>query len=455
MIDNSTIFKEILEIADLPSPTVHFTYQGELLIKGQSDPIKLAAIKSFTRTRDYVTNRSDVIMLECAVGAGTYQHKIQPAKNALTAVLYRIPINSDNNTVNTHQPQYVEHYTAVLVDSDVDYVANPDARNVDSETGDQTDQQLFTLQLIDQVLAPIRLTSISGIFPKTTVGKLLKVLMGQWVGGDEPPPVVDPTPKTPKEVRGVDVVEPTNDRVFNHIIIPEGTRILDLPNYLQETYGVYSGNISYYLQRGVWYIYPIYNTSRWDTTLPCITIGMVPQNRMPGADKSFKVKSKQIYILATGNNKHRDTSEHLLLNKGNGVRYLPAENVIDALVTVSKHKAKASRKANMVEYIVEPRADELNSVLMSTRRITDNHLREQSQLASRLGGKLLITWENADVSKLTPGMPVKVLYEKEDKTEILMGVLIGVTEMAAPNTPGQLNTQFISNAALTIFVERA
>ena len=454
MIDNSTIFNEILEIANLPAPAVHYTYRGELLIKGQPDPITLESIKSLTRTRDYVSNRSDVIMLECMVGAGTYRHRIQPFKNAMTVLLYRIPINVADGTPNEYERQYVERFTAILVESDLDTVANPDSRNVDIETGDLTDQQAFTLQLIDQVLAPIRLTSISGIFPKTTVGKLLKVLMGQFASDTESAPAVDPSPKTPKEVRGVDIVETTNDKVFNHIIIPEGTRLLDLPKYLQETYGVYSGNISYYLQRGIWYIYPIYDTTRWRDTLPCITIGMVPQNRLAGAEKTFKVKSKQIYILSTGNSVHKDTSEHLLLNRGNGVRYLPAENVVDGLVTVTKHTAKANRAANMVEYVVEPRADGLNSVFMSPERITDNHLREQSQLSERLGGKLLITWENADVSKLFPGMPVKVLYEKDNSTKTLMGVLIGVTEMAAPNESGQLNTQFITNAALTVFVER-
>ena len=82
-------------------------------------------------------------------------------------------------------------------------------------------------------------------------------------------------------------------------MIPHGTRLVDIPKYLQESQrGVFGSGLSSYYRDGYWYIWPSYDTTRFTKEEIRLTIINVPQTRFPGMERTFKYDGNNNRIIS-------------------------------------------------------------------------------------------------------------------------------------------------------------
>lgn len=302
-------------------------------------------------------------------------------------------------------------------------------------------------QLTDPLVERLRMESVGGIFPDTSCADLLSFLLtdiNQKLQLDEE-----------NKIEGVDFFEPTLKEKQKQIVLPHATRFVEAPDFLQSKVGgIYNAGLGFYLQKKHWYVYPLYDLTRFDKSLKTLTLVNVPKNRMPGAEVTYRTTGNQVIALITGATKFRDDSESQILNEGNGVRFLDARKLMDGFSETSKNRTTILRANNNNEFVAEQRKTGLNNVHASPVRITSNNFVELSRLAQRAGAPFQCVWENSNPDLLYPGMPVKYMYVVNGEVKEALGVLIRAHHNIGTYAPGAKSKRYVSNSVLTVFIDR-
>lgn len=454
-VRDTTLYEDILKIAEVP-PThpefmwtvTLFTPEGEMIL----DDVKSKVVE-----RDYGQDFSDKAMLNFMMGLGTFVNLVYPYKTQLTVEIVRRPIVvGTNDTLDPNKLTTKEFYRAILVDqSSIALRAGSEMTN-DIEKGDRSERIPVQLQLVDPILDDMRTKTISGIF-KGTWSDLLKALCRTKLR--EEPWEKDVNlervhQKQQYELAGVDVVEPDNTTNPKQLLIPTGTRVVDLPDFIQRKYGLYTTSLGSYIERGEWYIWGLHNTKRYEDSERTITVALMDNAVAPATDNSFLVEEKHVKIVATGNIQHIDNTESMLQNLGNGVRYQDANKLLDTYAETTDGITSISRAKNLREYLVEPREDQLNVIPYAKNRMTSNHYKELSELNERRGTVISVRWENSDPDVLRPGVPSKLLYSAKDEVKSVEGILIGCAHAYSKESERYTDQRVRCNSQLIFWVHR-
>ncbi len=443
--DDTSLNQEINAIIRNGANPVHYEWTAVITTpKGDLTPMKVLSIDIH---RDYVGNYCDELFLTVTMGLGTYQHQVVPYAANLTAVLKRKPVKEGGQDGDLTSDIEAQSLRATPIKISSAALEGNTTFATDQYSGDLTAFVSVQFQLVDLAIEQARMQSGGTIVKNTTVGDAIKYLITKLSANLK----VDVNHK----VRGVDMATPNNLQVYQHVIVPHGTKIVDIPGYIAHHFGApYSAGMGAYLQKSIWYIYPLYDLARFDKSTRSLTVINVPRNRMPRADRSFRRTFNQLIIIATGMVEHNDPSEHLQLTHGNGSRYANARATMEGFVTVKNNKATAQRVTNANEYLAKARPNTLNNVQMSESRITANTFDEMGHLASRLGSLVMVTWENSDPGAIFPGMAAKYVYEVNGQVYELKGAVLKSQTQIAPITPGLFPGPHRSTTVLTLFVER-
>lgn len=454
-VRDSTLYEEILKIAEVP-PThpefmwvvTLFTPEGELVLDD---------VKSLTIERDYGNDFSDKTLLNFDVGIATYVNKIYPFKSYLKVEVLRKPIVLGTvDTINPNKFATKELYRAILVDqSSLGLRASSEMTN-DTGMGDRSKRIPVKFQLVEPLLDNIRVKFISGIFAGNWTD-LLRSLCRAKLRKEPWEKDVDLDlvhQRQQHELAGVDVREPDNTTDPKQLLIPAGTKLMDLPDYCQNKYGLYETSLGSYIERGEWYIWGLHNTDLYESSERTLTIALIDNNVTPTTDNSFSVEEKHVKLVATGNIQHLDNTEAYLQNLGNGVRYQDANKLMDTYASTEAGITSISRAANLREYIVEEREDMLNYVPYSNDKITSNHYKQLSELNVRRGAVVNVMWENSDPDVLRPGMPAKLLYSAKDEVRSVVGILVSCAHAYAKETEAFTDQRLRCTSTLTLWVKR-
>jgi hypothetical protein len=217
--------------------------------------------------------------------------------------------------------------------------------------------------------------------------------------------------------------------------------------------GLYSAGLGYYLQDDHWYVFPVYDNTRFNDGDPTLTIINVPPNRLPGIERTYRKDGDNLVVLATGDAKFRDLSNLAQLNAGNGVRFADASKMMQDFVTVKGNKAQAARAKNNTEIVGDKRPNNVNYVTTALRGINANPYVEYSALTARQGSGINLVWENADHTLIHPGMPARVMYLDGDEVKELYGVLQGAHLYASMREVGVTSERFVNHMTLSVFVK--
>lgn len=444
-IENTSLWAEVEKILQGGELPVHHYYTCEIKVNGRIVPI--LKVVSAEIERDYVSNYCDVVMLEIAVGSGTYAHDIYPFKDNLEINLFRDPLFETAVGENFDQPRQVKNYRGTLIDTGNRVIEANNDGATSRDVGDLQGIEMVRIQLVDPVIEQLRMMSAGGLFPKTSAATCLKTILGSYSR------LVD----VPREnaVKGVDLINGFSNEIREHINIPTSTPLMEVPDFLQNRAGgVYPTGLGFYLSDLIWHVYPLYDNTRFNTTPATLTIVNVPAARLPASERTYRKTKNQITILANGEIKYRDDSESQQLNSGNGVRFTDSRNIVEGFMETKGNRAVAKRGKNMSEFVTEQRSTGLNNVRTGRARITSNAYVELSAMARKAGAIMQVTWNYSDGELLYPGMPVRLLYLEHENVETLYGTLLGAHDLTSLEGQGITSSRHRTNTVLTLFVTK-
>ena len=441
----SALLNELALISSEPPNQIAYAFK--LTIHANGIDHDVLYVNDVGLLRHYEQGYGDQLRVSATLTEGVYVHDIIPFKNNLEGTLTRIPLaQSLQHNVNVSKSQEVYRYKVVLYDGSNPTAAANSPIAQDKQSMDRASIVTVDFQLLDPVIERIRLLTVGGTCRKSYGAKVIRVLLSRYSKTNE----LDAT----YALRGVDIAPNFNETIYENIPIPHGTKVVDMPHVVNElTGGIYSTGFHYYFQMGMWYLYPLYDVKRFESSQDTLTILNVPTNRMPGIENSYRKTATQLIVIATGETKLIDDSEKLQLNYGNGVRFLNANNVMRNYAKVENNKAIIDRTKIMGEAVVNERPSGDNLIVNADVRITASLYLEYSKLARRMGSIVQHQWENSDDKYLYPGMPTKLMYMKNDTAIEVTGVLIGAETNYSVTNRDPVTKRFTSTTALTVFID--
>lgn len=445
MLETSTLMNEVSKITQNGATDVHYNYECTFLMPDGTtvDPLKFVSLDI---VRDFTNNVADVTILEVVFGIGTLTKKVYPWKSNIKAVIQRQFIGEVDEAVDPDGAVETMTYTAVLMDPR-GHAKEQSSPLLDTvESGDLGGVTKVQFQLVDAYSEWLRSCSTGGIFKQCTPHDVLKTLLTKE---SKEMPV-----ERGLSIDVIDVVPPDNTERRAHIVVPQGTPLMALSNYLQDKCGgIYNSEIGFYLHKGSWYVWPLFNTQRFEDSPKGLTVINIPENRMPGIERTFRQTAHQLIILTTGGTRSIDSSTSRQVDEGNGIRFTDAKAIFEDFGKTVNNITTLSRGKNVTEVLFKEAENGLNHVVTAAKGISSNLMSALSKISSRKGQVVQAVWENSRGSLIYPGMPVQYLYENNNTTKTLYGVVTQVQDFIHLKGEGMAAKRYVSNSSVTLFLE--
>lgn len=401
-------------------PTTSWSVEAQL-IKPNGNVLPITDVTYVTTVADYAGSVGPQIVIETKMGVVFYKTHVLAERDDLKIRLTYRPQSHQGSKDPTVKP-LIRTFDALLIDTiDTDMLG----MGRDNELATQEASNLLNIRfnLIHPALNEMRLFEVGGIYNGCDVKTLLMSLLSY--GLDESSQESTLRDVDYQGVRGVGIVNTTNTKVYDHIVIPVGTRLTKLATYIQSHYGVYGAGIGCYFQQGYWYVYPLYANGRFDQTKKRMTLVVLNPEEVPGNDKTFMVEKDHYTVFVSGSVDIQDNSEKTLLNTGSGIRFQRASDLEQGLFKVSKNKAVGLKDEANKNMALEKRRKGLQNLRYAKDRFTDNPYLEYSNIAEGKGQLISVEWDLSNPQLLYPAMPIKVLYRKNNRTQFVYGTLTG------------------------------
>lgn len=436
-IQDTAIWPDVLSITGGPKHPRFIKY--ELGIKNGSTVIKAMKLESMFFKRDYLRDFAETLTVVCWFTEQQIIDYVYPHTQDLEVIVYRIPMSSAepdavklDGTVTT--------YKAILLDK---LDTNLGADNAQARDASQTMYQV-NLQLINEAVYQMRMSPVSGIFAQTSAGKLLETQITRNIVSLDMDEANRPL--------GADMVEPdTNDSVRVQINVPPGTRLVDLPGFLQHHCGIYNNGLGSFYQGRHWYIFPLTDDTRYYNADTVLNVFRIPPSSMPDLDRSYRITPGQVSILG-GESLHTDLTDAMQLNGGNATIVIDPTGLLQSSRKSEDSKVVANGVASMGVIATEKRSDGLNNITHSSSRITKNTAREVSKLNMSNIEIVKIKWGYSNLELIYPGMPVRLVYNADKDIQFKVGTVVGVETFVQLAQPGMANEAYFENSVLELIV---
>lgn len=446
-IENSSLWSEVQLITTNGPKPVSFYWKAEIhLPLGDRDVIKVLALNN---VRNYESNIGDELEIEVVLPLGVYAKQIYPNRDNLEMTLTRVPLAEVGDEGKQDTDIDAERFKAVLIPDGMPNVEGSEMAQQSEDTLDLQSILNVHFQLLNKTLEKLRIVTVGGIFRQTTTENVVRGLLAKessviQVNGNA-------------AIDGVDVEEASNQVKREHITIPQGTQLIRVPTFVQERCGgVYNAGIGSFLQNRIWYVYPLYDTTRLNKAERTLTLIKVPRQRYTGIERTYREEGGSVFVIGTSNSSFKDDAGTEYLNKGNGVRIPDATQFMGSgsIAKTVGNKTVMSRGKLNSEFTNGKKEDGSNNVRRSQEGVTANPFVEYSRLASRKGGIYEFTWENANASILFPGMKTRVLYLDGENVVELHGVLLSAQTLAETAGRGMTIERHITTCKLHVFVNK-
>ncbi|BAW19205.1 putative virion structural protein [Ralstonia phage RP31] len=422
----------------------HANFYIDATIHTKFGDVGVIRVLNYDVMREYTLQYNDELSITCVVPAGQYAYRVAPSRNELEITLSGSPIAQHGLEEVNAQNFGVQRFRAVLKEA-TDPAMEANARELLSEfTMDTQNFEIIEFQLFSKAMEQFSMRGAGGLYRKTKVGDLIRAILLQQSAAVD----VDDDYKP----QGVDMVEPKDEQVRDHIVLPHGVMAYDAPGYIHKHCGgVYSAGLAYYYQDDYWYVFPPFDYKRFEEASRQLVILVVPENKMPAVDNTYIVEGSVTTIIATGGLHLDDNSDLKKRTTGNGIRFADASKFFESGVETKGNKALMSRGKLNNEFLSSPQKSEFNNVQMAPDRISANTMYQASLLAAKEGVHLQLGWQNADPSLIKPGMQTKIFYFKEGTVRQVYGIVIGAQSATGYEGTGLVTGRYNRNMGLHIF----
>jgi hypothetical protein len=441
-IEQTLIGEEIRLITGDGAKPIYNKWECDLLAGGVT--LRADRVLDINIDRDYHGNYADVIIIDLLVPAGAFRTKIEPFDSTLEVLLWKMPYHENSPHGNTSAKVQTQRYRATIIEDGVHKLKTATPDNYSSSGADLSGFTMIHLQLMDSAIEQLRMKTVGGIFRDEVPANVLRNVLGSESVGLQ---------SSGEGIRGVDLVEPSNKTPSPHLIIPHGTPLVQLADYIQAWCGgIYSTGMGCYLQKGLWYLYPEADLTRFNKPHKSLTLINVPSNRLPSIERTYRETPNQVIVLGTGDIKHFDNVEKVALNEGNGVRFTDGSKIMSGFGTYKNGEYVIERGTNTSEFLANERETGLQKVGTSPARITTNAFNEYSKLAFRQVTYVQMEWQNSNDSLIYPGMPVKLVYESKGIVKSTMGVMFRAQHFITGDGNTMVNSNHRCTSILTVLI---
>lgn len=449
-IEGTALSADIAMITGDKEKPTHFRY--DVFVRGGGAQVLAMKMESLSEERNFAKRYGDNAVLKAWFVDKDYKEVILPNVRDLEVIITKTQIakpGAKNSTITG--AGVTTRYKGTLVDNSVPEVSESNTFNHDVSNS----MRSLSFQLIDRALYQLRMTKAGAILRSTTAADALNVLLtAKSINLD-----IDASCKP----IGVEMIPADTalkadgtPNIRDHVIVRPDVSLFDLAGYIHRYCGgIYNNGIGQYYKDKVWFVYPLFDSSRAGTSDRTLTIIRVPAESMTDIDNSYTMRGKHLFVLATDEAISIDQSDHNQLNHGNSVIFPTATGVMDKMMPADDSAGFANESDVMGRVSVEARPDGLNNASFSVQNATDNTAAVLSKLAQTTQQMMQFGWGYSDPSLLYPGMPVRVLYNKNGVIETMQGTLVGGDSFTEMATPGMATVHYQTKTALTVLVSKA
>lgn len=412
-IEQTSIYKDIRKIIDSGYTTANLGWTVRLYYGNRYYDCMI--VNSVNLIRNYAENISDVLTVTVQLPLGFYSRQIWPMRSVLEASLKRVPLLERSDDRDDTRKVKEKKYTAILLNSQGSPTVGQGAEGNDQNALDLAQLVDVNLQLIDKPMMQLRTQLAGTVMRSTNVEDALRTLLTLHIQSLK----VDENEK----LLGVDISKTDNKDVKGHIVLPAGMKTIDVPDYVQARYGVYNAGLGTYVQGRFWYVYPLYDTSDYESRTFKLVIYILPKRKYLGIERTFLRIGNIPHILITNETNFTDDNGKYYMNFGNGMRFADANLIMNNDSVTSGNKTLLSRDKLNSEFRTDEVIGNVNNVPLSAARITANPFAQYSIQAAKNGGTLKLTWDNSDPDLIIPGICAKIIYEDDNKLKEVYGIV--------------------------------
>lgn len=228
------------------------------------------------------------------------------------------------------------------------------------------------------------------------------------------------------EIKQIEMVEPTNTKIYKQLPLPPMMGIDSVFDYIQDRYGVYSkGFTYYYTEDNVLYIYPEYETNPpKKETDRIVHIYKIPDDSIPGCYGYHTIdENNDLHILCYSQIKTQNNSEQNVETQGNHTISLRTDTAIDLTHSING-KEGTFTSTNIISCGL-PTEKSLSPGATNTKYTTSTN--NAYKLASEIYKNNCISiqgvWEKAARRLIKPGNIVQYHYEDQEGYVTLYGIV--------------------------------
>ena len=436
--ETTALFGECKRILESTSDPSLFFYRMEIYTPyGTHNPAKLLSIDI---NSDYVRQYAPKIIATFMISYGEFTHRIRPYYQDLTVTitkspdqLYRGPVGID-----------MQRYRAILVAIPPEPNITGQVQGRSADFGDLTNMVEVQLELQEFLLEDIRAITTGTTIQSSTPADALRAMITAYTArvglSREEAPV------------SFDMQPPNNVTPQTHISIPHSVELTSLADFLQtKGGGIYNYDIASFLERGCWYVWSPFDTSRQDYVEDTLVLLLAPVGKYPGVEHTYRTTSRQTIVMVTGDRQHIDDTQNDLYDVGNGIRFLDAVGVMEGFDTVEGNRVTVDRSKNATEIIYAP--NPTGKVRMRTVQSSSNIYHELSKVSPSKGSYLTVVWENANNDLIRPDMNVQVMMAVGGVTSVHQARILASSTFIQNTGNGMMSNRYSTTVTLALFVE--
>lgn len=438
-------YQQIADYCGSEKKGVHWNYTASIITpKGDQ---MVDSVLSIDISKDYERGFTDHIVLDCTVLKSFYIDNLYPVRNNFEVKIIMNQVMEKESGMRLSNPKKITmKYRGVLVNP-VDLGNNrKDASNTMSND-DQNKKTKFIsvkIQLLDFTAEQIMKMSFGGLFHGIP-GEVCKAMLteaGKKLTGEV-------------KLLGVDMPDPHNKESTYDIVVPHGTKLLDLPRYIQtKCFGIYNHDMGSYLHDGYWFLYPIYDFTRYEKEENRLTVSVVPPVAMVDNKRTYAVNKRTVNVICSGDVDLTDTSRAQMINEGNGITYFDTSKLKQESIVKNEQGVYINPTAAKKQMLTGNADDNLDNAPMIEGRLTSSLSEVASQIAKRNATAISFVWNYANPYLLVPGMPTKVIYYKENTRYEINGVLLKQVALVHPEGKTMTLGRFNTSVGLVVLIDR-
>lgn len=405
-----------------------------------------AKMVGFEIGQDFTSQFADSLYLTVEMGIGDVMYDVAPYAEDIRIMLMMVPQDEKFNVLpgNLFKRTYTA-YIASEIPSPNAFGGNPTLRTREMANHHGFVQVVFKLE--ETSLVQFKRMSYGTSFEDTIPGNVPLMFihhsMKRLVLSDS------------EAFSGIDVMAFDNNTERSNIVIPDGTKLMDIPDLIQNKEGgIYNAGLAFYLTGKYIYLWSLYNTKRNQTANRILRCYIAPDVSSGETERTWSQEGRRLDIWCKSNVIRQDNAVGTMNLEGTGVRYTNTELLMNGFAEVGDGKLSVKKGLNVNEFSMLDIVNQQQNVVWG-ERATSNTFHETSIMAKRRVTPFQVTWDHSNPTLLTPNMSVEIIYVRGGVASKIMAAFLGAATVITTVADGFQNRGSVAQTVLVFGVDQA